>query len=203
MPRGRIMPSESEYRQQDESLFICATRQIAIFLWKDWSRDMEAVASPQGNFSLRGICPHTACKRSSAFLMVASMHQIATTRVVAMMQCQACLSFILAIANRQTQMNHVVYYYQEHYPMGLPDDKTPDEIPAEIQSEFKEAIRCEWLRAYRACVLMCRRSLQISCDKELLEVLDHEPTEADKKQNSRKDLFTHIDELKEKGRITE
>jgi hypothetical protein len=77
--------------------------------------------------------------------------------------------------------------YHSHYPLGKPDDSVDELVPCEIASDFSEAIRCKWMRAYRATVLMCRRSLQVSCDLE-------------KAQG--KDLFKQIDDLASKGRIT-
>ena len=64
----------------------------------------------------------------------------------------------------------------------------PPEIPADIASDFREAIRCHWVKAFKATVLMCRKSLQVSCDKENAEG---------------NDLFKQIDDLAHKGRITE
>jgi hypothetical protein len=87
--------------------------------------------------------------------------------------------------------------------MGSPDDSLDEVIPLEIRTPFKEALRCRWVSSYQATVLMCRRSLQVSCDKELLEREEKEPTEQERKRNSRKDLYDQIDELAAKQRITE
>jgi hypothetical protein len=56
-------------------------------------------------------------------------------------------------------------------------------VPIEIAPYFKEALRCRWIDAYGATVLMCRRALQVSCDRE---------------KAAGKDLFTQIDDLASK-----
>jgi hypothetical protein len=176
-------------------------------LWKDWSKDMDVVNlpahnhDPGGDFSLRGTCPH--CSHPSSFVKVTTMHAEtksgAANRFVAAMQCQACLKFILAIVWR----TNGPYQYDAHYPIGKPDDSVDEVVPVEIRTAFQEALRCRWVKAYQATVLTCRRALQVSCDRELLEPqADQVITEQDKKQNSRKDLYTQIDELATKQRIT-
>jgi len=100
------------------------------------------------------------------------------------MQCQACLKFILATVYRVNGP----YQYETHYPIGKPDDSVEEVIPAEIRTAFQEALRCRWIKAYQATVLTCRRALQVSCDRE---------------QAQGKDLFTQIDDLAAKQRITE
>lgn len=78
--------------------------------------------------------------------------------------------------------------YLRHYPLGAPNDSLSTDIPAEIAVAFKEAIRCRWINADQATVLMCRRALQVSCDMEKAEG---------------KDLHKQIDNLAAKQRITE
>ncbi len=161
-------------------------------LWKDWSKDMDVVTlpthtqDPGGDFSLRGTCPH--CSHPSSFIKVTSMHHETmdrgANRFVAAMQCQACLKFILATVYRVNGP----YQYETHYPIGKPDDSVEEVIPAEIRTAFQEALRCRWIKAYQATVLTCRRALQVSCDRE---------------QAQGKDLFTQIDDLAAKQRITE
>ena len=58
------------------------------------------------------------------------------------------------------------YEYEKHYPIGRPDDSTSPEIPEPIAGEYREAIRCRWVNAYRASVLLCRRALEVSCQLE-------------------------------------
>jgi hypothetical protein len=143
-----------------------------------------------GTFGVRGECPHAICKRDSVFLStcVYPLPQAGLMMpFMAIMQCQGCLNFILARVERNTQHGNFVYI--KHWPMGEPsDDEVSGTIPEEVSSEFKEALRCQWIKGYRATVLMCRRALQVSCDKE--EAVGN-------------DLFTQIDDLAKKQKITE
>lgn len=156
-----------------ETLVGCV-RITALLLWKDWPKDMEAVGlNQQGNFNLRGICPHAACRSKAAFLQVSAPfveaipgaqesitgHQISL--VFCMMRCQACLRFILAIVTHAA--NSLEYKYREHYPMGSPDDVVAEEIPDGIRQDFQEALRCLWVDAYNATAEMCRRAVEASC----------------------------------------
>ena len=60
------------------------------------------------------------------------------------------------------QFNNMIVYVS-HYPVGNPDDKVAPEIPAHIQADFKEALRCMFVNAYNATAEMCRRALEASC----------------------------------------
>jgi hypothetical protein len=81
--------------------------------------------------------------------------------------------------------------YQEHYPLGKPDDSVPPEVmkaDAGIAADFAEALRCQWVKSYKAAVAMCRRSVEASC----------------KQQGAKgKDLKKKIDDLASQGKITE
>jgi hypothetical protein len=48
------------------------------------------------------------------------------------------------------------------FPLGKPKDQVAQEVPPEIASDFKEALRCHWVEAYKACVVMCGRAIQAS-----------------------------------------
>jgi Domain of unknown function (DUF4145) len=137
----------------------------ALFLWKEWSRDMQAILrDPQNRkFNLRGVCPH--CTRESAFLLVTSVFAEITSDGgelwIAGMQCQGCLEYILAIIRFNQYTGS--FNYVEHYPLGKPDDNVATEIPDTIKPDFKEALRCRFVNAYNATVEMCRRALEASC----------------------------------------
>ena len=60
------------------------------------------------------------------------------------------------------QNNHHFAYWA-HYPLGQPDDSVAEEIPTNIQPDFKEALRCLWVNAYNATAEMCRRAIESSC----------------------------------------
>lgn len=138
-------------------------------------------------FSFSGECPH--CGDSSVFIQVAGFSEVNNLSGMYLhcsaMRCQGCQNFILGLAeNAGGQYPQ----YLKHYPLGKPDDSVAKEVPAAIASEFSEALRCLWVRSYKATVAMCRRAVQASCD--------------DLKADG-KDLFTQIDDLKTKGVITD
>ena len=62
------------------------------------------------------------------------------------------------------------------------------EIPKEVGAGWKEALRCYWIKSFGATVLMCRRSLQVSCDRE---------------KAVGNDLFKQIDDLASKQITTD
>ena len=74
------------------------------------------------------------------------------------------------------------------YPLGKPSDSVAPEVPALITSDFKEALRCLWIEAFKATVAMCRRALQAACVE--LKAKDV-------------NLVEQIDDLAAKGVITE
>lgn len=93
-------------------------------------------------------------------------------RICAVTQCQACGKYVLAIATQQPhqtspgQPSREPFVYEEHYPIGSPNDSIGEGIPPEIGDDFKEALRCRFVDAYKATVTMCRRALEGSCDEQ-------------------------------------
>jgi hypothetical protein len=149
--------------EQDALPFLALLQETALFLWKDWPKNMEVVLySNQANtFTMRGTCPH--CRHDSAFLTVTSLHvdhKQSPARFITGMQCQACARYILAVA---IQANTATLVYEAHYPLGKPDDAVANEIPDHIKPDFREALRCLWVDAYNATAEMCRRALEASC----------------------------------------
>ncbi len=136
-------------------------------LWKDWPKDMElsVLSSSEWKFSLRGVCPH--CHSKSAFLMVGQQHvetlksSTNKARVASVMQCQGCLQFILGLAIRKFDN----WAYESHYPIGMPDDTVDELVPEDIAADFAEAMRCLFVNSPKACVAMCRRAVEASCNK--------------------------------------
>jgi hypothetical protein len=61
------------------------------------------------------------------------------------------------------------------------------EIPQSVADDFREALRCLWVEAYKATVTMCRRAIQTAC-------LDLHAVG--------RDLFHQIDDLAAKSKIT-
>lgn len=134
-------------------------QETAVFLWKDWPRDMQvSTSNVQGNqVTLRGRCPH--CGEPSVFMLVTSLGHMPNGQRIGGMQCQGCLDYILAVF---TSTGHN-FTYAKHFPLGKPDEKVAQEIPPHIQEDFKEALRCMFVNAYNATAEMCRRALEASC----------------------------------------
>jgi hypothetical protein len=158
-------------------------------LWKEWSKDMHLVNFERNGFSLTGECPH--CNAKAAFPTVTSLYEERSqgypTRIIAAARCIACQEYILAILNAKVDGNTLEWVYRAHYPLGEPNDVLSEDIPVPVRSDFREAIRAEWIKAYKASVLMCRRSLQASCDME---------------GAAGTDLYNQIDDLAAKQKIT-
>ena len=114
------------------------------------------------------------------------------TRAVTALRCQGCRKFILGFVYWQGHSNWAsspaAIKYETHYPISLPSDDLPTGIPDAIAHNFKEALRCRWIKAYQATVLMCRRALQVSCDSE---------------SAVGNDMYKQIDDLASKQLITE
>ena len=108
-------------------------------------------------FTMRGTCPH--CSHPSAF--VSACVHIDDNEWIAGMQCQGCMDYILAMCEQPVGTANLVY--RKHYPLGKPDDTVADEIPAHIQPDFKEALRCRFVDAYNPTAEMCRRAVEASC----------------------------------------
>jgi hypothetical protein len=153
--------------------------------------DMQISSFEQGGFILNGTCPH--CGKQAAFVPVTEAYEERRGnwphRSAEVARCLACNDYILAICKfDMTTSDRGQYVYQIHYPLGKPDDALSEDIPIQVRTDFQEAIRAEWITAYRAAVLMCRRSLQTSCDME------------GAKGN---DLYSQIDDLVAKQKITQ
>ncbi len=140
-------------------------------LWKDWPNQMQLTTfeAESGKFSLRGECPH--CQQGTVFIQVTSVHaeeiEQRYQRLAVGMQCQGCLEHILAVVmkNRQPTKPSTLAYVQ-HYPLGKPDDSVAEEVTAAnpiIALDFAEALRCLWVKSYKASVAMCRRSVEATC----------------------------------------
>lgn len=146
----------------------------------------------QGNlFSLSGTCPH--CVKPSTFQVVGGFHMEQPTptnsrvHIWAVLQCLGCGKYICGCVTK-TSNQSVDVAYLLHYPMGNPNDAVAQEIPKNIATDFREALRCRWVDAYNATVEMCRRAVQAAC--------------LDLKAPSDKKLVHQIDWLAEQGKIT-
>jgi hypothetical protein len=137
-----------------------------------------------------GKCPH--CGKASYFKPVGNAHTEssgAELTICQAAQCEACKDFVLVVARRNTtqqQQFRLLYFY----PLGKPNDAIDAAgVPPKITDDFKEALRCRWVNAFRATVTMCRRAIQASC--------------LEKKADPKKRLWEQIDELAKNSLITE
>jgi hypothetical protein len=143
--------------------------------------------APQHNqVGASGTCPH--CNRESYFRPVGSPYfENNNLTICNAAQCEACKAFVLVVGLRA----HTSYQFtlKAFYPLGRPDDRVDDAVPPKIAEDFKEALRCRWVNAYKATVTLCRRVIQSSC---LAQGADKE-----------KKLVVQIDDLAAKAVITE
>lgn len=151
--------------EQDAASFILLLQETAIFLWKEWPRNMEISRIGDGRFTLRGECPHCS-PTISAFPTVAELFQEGrdgdrSRRLLGIARCIACNECILAII--ETNDYGSMWQYAAHYPLGRPSDAIPDEIPESIGEAFKEALRCQYVNAFSATAEMCRRAIETAC----------------------------------------
>ena len=150
--------------EQDAPDLISLLQQTAIFLWKDWPRDMKLAAlSGDGNsFKMWGECPHCSPVKS-AFETVTNTFEANIVyghpHLIAVARCIACRQFILAAIQNTSQG----WGYAFHYPLGQPNDKVDKDIPEHIASDFSEALKCQWVNAHQATAEMCRRTVESSC----------------------------------------
>ena len=109
-----------------------------------------------------GICPH--CGVNSLLKPVAThkeyFPQDGSNVVVSAAQCEACKSFALVIGKQPSAKRPSLLV--SVYPLGRPRDAVDLSVPKVIAEDFAEALRCEWIKAYKACVVMCRRAIQSS-----------------------------------------
>jgi hypothetical protein len=122
--------------------------------------DLEFGGPPR--FTFRGECPH--CRHLASFAPVTSIHQEGE-RWIEALQCTACQQFILGILRLQANPDgrSSSYVYDRHYPLSVPDDHVSPDVPENIRSDFREALLCRWVKAYKATGVMCGRALEAAC----------------------------------------
>lgn len=133
------------------------------YLWAYNDRVEIVNFSSQGfnQIGASGDCPH--CLRKSYFRPLGAAHQeqaynSQSFRIVNAAQCEACKRFLLVegikpFSNQPAQLVNV-------FPLGKPNETVDTEVPAPVADDFKEALRCEWIKSYKASVVMCRRAVQ-------------------------------------------
>ena len=145
---------------------------------------LEGGSSPR--FSLSGECPH--CGDKSVFMSITrpvTEEAQFGHRMIEAMRCQGCGEHILGIVALIPAHLPLLLAY---YPVGKPNDSVDPSVPEDIGFDFAEALRCLWVRAFKAAIIMCGRALQTSCD------------DLGAKGAS---LYEQIDDLAKKGTITE
>ncbi|HTD24537.1 MAG TPA: DUF4145 domain-containing protein [Terriglobales bacterium] len=151
---------------------------------------MEIVNFPDHQFNqigASGICPH--CETKSYFQPVATYREQAhPRRMVSAAQCQSCKEYVLVIGSQQPGGTQSPFNLSSVFPIGKPNDRVDESVPAMVKEDFAEALRCQWIRAYKACVVMCGRAIQTSAL-------------ALGAKGSR--LVDQIDDLHKSGKITE
>jgi hypothetical protein len=153
--------------------------------------DMEIVNFPEhqnNQVGARGTCPF--CGAASYFhphaTFIDSSGLVATCASAA--KCQSCKNFVLVVGARNKQNGHSPFQLHGVYPTGKPNDSVEQSVPPLIAADFSEALRCQWIKSFKACVVMCRRAIQSSA-------LDL------KAKGTR--LIDQIDDLSATGRITQ
>lgn len=137
-----------------------------------------------GRVGARGVCPH--CSVASLFVIVGGPFPRGDVSDT-IQQCQSCTQTILLTVKTRRVGVGMAWDYKEHHPTNVADKQVSDLIPAPIRDDFKEALRCQGVLSYKATVVMCRRSLQTSCQDLKAEGGN---------------LIAQIEDLAKKGKIT-
>lgn len=114
-----------------------------------------------------GECPH--CRVLSYCRPVSNYFEhrpSGHSYMVSAAQCENCKNFVLVVGWRSPgQGQGHAYHLENVFPLGKPNDTVPVEVEQEapeVATDFKEALRCHWIKSYRASVVMCRRAIQSS-----------------------------------------
>jgi hypothetical protein len=189
------------------SQFTPAGINFPLYIWHHDGGAMEIINFPQQKFSemaASGTCPH--CSVNSHFRQVAIHREVPLMipeqniwrqRAASICECVSCKQFILVIGTRSSKPGRqldpngqveAAFVLNDVFPIGKPNDKVDESVPAGVAADFKEAQRCYFIEAYKATVTMCRRAIQSSVNNQ----------EADGKS-----LIHQIDDLFKSGKITE
>jgi hypothetical protein len=132
---------------------------VAFLVWR-YNGAVQPVNFPQqshNQIGASGECPH--CTVLALFHPVASY--VLGSTLMSAAQCEACKRFVLVIGHRtghNSPASSVTVY-----PLGKPNDTVAPEVTAlakGVADDFAEALRCQWVKAYKACVVMCARAIQ-------------------------------------------
>ena len=148
---------------------------------------MRVVDFPQNQYNQIGAvgdCPH--CGVVNSYFRPVNSFQAHPNVPISIAQCDACKKYLLIVGTRPSQSSPTIAI--EVYPYGSPNDTVDGNIPPDVAEDFKEALRCRFVKAYKGCIVMCRRAIQTS-------VLA--------KGGTGRDLYNQIDDLFSKGKITQ
>ena len=155
-----------------------------------YNRPMQIVNFPpqENKVGASGECPH--CSPTKSYFRPLTSHvenaPNGFQKLISAAQCESCKNFVLVVAHRNT--NHQACVLDDVFPLGKPNDWVDVNVPKEIAADFSEALRCHFIKSYRASVVMCRRAIQSSS----IEL---------KAKGGR--LIDQIDDLFSSGKITE
>jgi hypothetical protein len=138
-----------------------------IYVWR-YNGAVKIVNFPQlqnqpQQVGANGECPHCS-PTISYFRPVASYGENLPNnghRMVSAAQCESCKGFVLVVGERAP---HVApYSLVSVFPLGKPNDTVATEVQQAsrgVAEDFAEALRCQWIKSYKACVVMCARAVQ-------------------------------------------
>jgi hypothetical protein len=184
--------SESRHRDRAEDWRNLFAELAPFYIWR-YNGAVKIVNFPpqQQQVGANGECPHCS-PTISYFRPVASYSENLPNgghRVVSAAQCENCKGFVLVIGEKHPNVQP--YSLVAVFPLGKPNDTVASEVQQaakDVAEDFAEALRCHWIKSYRASVVMCRRAIQSSAI-------------ALKASGGR--LIDQIDDLFKTGKITE
>jgi hypothetical protein len=85
--------------------------------------------------------------------------------IVSACQCEGCKGYTLVVGERAGPQHSALGQFKlvAVYPTGEPDDHVAEEVVQAakgVADDFSEALRCHWVKAFKACVVMCARAIQ-------------------------------------------
>ncbi len=152
-----------EILMPEHSLILFLTKSVSF--WPCYNRRMQIVNFPTGysQVGARGECPH--CSFLAYFRPVTNgyleKHAYSET-ICNGAQCESCKEYVLVVGERQPGSGIHEFSLIGVYPQGKPNDQVDPAVPLEIRADFSEALRCLWVKAYKATVAICRRAIQAS-----------------------------------------
>lgn len=112
-----------------------------------------------------GECPHCLChsylRPTGNVYTEADPRNSSIQRSCNPGQCESCKGFVLVVGKRNTAASKE-YSLEAVYPLGKPNEDVEPSVPEEIAADFREALRCQWIKAFKATVAMCGRAIQAS-----------------------------------------